>query len=105
MHVTHCRDSMTTMDTPAWGKKMDDAVSAQEVLDLVREYLETRDPSDLALVHKECPLPSAYTHEEIAAAAYALSAHHAQDEAATEIKKLGVVLSRATVRLAELARY
>ena len=96
---------MESMDTPAWGKKMDDAVSAQEVLDLVREYLETRDPDHLALVLAECPLPSAYTHEEIAAAAYALSAHHAHHEASREIQQLGAVLSRATVRLAELARY
>ena len=93
------------MDTPAWSSKIDNAQSAGEVSALVREYLATRAPEELAILPEECAPPPTLTPADIADCAYRLVAYHAHDEGLSRvIQRIGSVLSRASVRLAELAR-
>ena len=92
------------MDTPLWSKRLDEAKSQEEVVGLVREYIESRDPEQLALLPPECTVPEHFTPDEIAQCAYALSAHHGHDDSARIVQRMASVLSRAAVRLAELKR-
>ena len=93
------------MDTPAWSSRIDNAQSAGEVSSLVRQYLASRAPADLAVLPQECTPERALTPEEIADCAYRLAAYHSHDEGLSRvIQRIGGVLTRASVRLAELAR-
>ena len=93
------------MDTPAWSSKIDNAQSAGEVSSLVRQYLASRAPADLAILPRECAPDRALSPEEIADCAYRLAAYHSHDEGLSRvIQRIGSILSRASIRLAELAR-
>ena len=90
------------MDTPLWARKIEEANRQEEVVRLVREYIESRPPEQLALLPAECSLPKAFTPDEIAHCAYSLSAHHAHDDSGRIVQRIAAVLSRASVRIAEL---
>ena len=92
------------MDSNAWARKVEAARTADEVVSLVREYVATRDSRDLALLPAHCPPPRLFTAEEIADCAYRMAAYHGHDDTARVIQRIGSVLSRAAVRLAELSR-
>src|SRR5690348_516838 len=92
------------MDSSSWARRIEDAPSEADVVDLVRQYLETRDPRDIAVLPADCRPPRFYSPEDIIDTAYRMAAYHGHDDAARVIHRIGGVMSRAAVRLAELAR-
>jgi hypothetical protein len=83
---------------------VEEAASAEEVVRLVRDYLASRDPADLALLPQECAPPTHVARERISEFAYRLAAYHAHDQNARLVQRISSVISRAAVRLAELDR-
>jgi len=92
------------VDSGSWARKVEEAVSSETVIALVRDYLATRDPADLGRLPAECAPPRNVGRDEIAEFAYRLAAYHAHDDTARLVQRLGSVISRAAVRLAELDR-
>ena len=93
------------MDTPEWSRQIESARTTEEVVGLVRAYFESRPTDQLALLPPECAPPPAYNPQDIAECAYRLAAYHGHDDRYIRtVQRLAAVLSRATVRLAELAR-
>lgn len=90
------------MDTPNWSHRIDHAQTPDQVLSLVREYFDSRDPKELAFLPPEC-FPPTYTALSIADCAYRLAAQHDHGKYGRIAQKYSLVLSRASVRLAELA--
>ena len=91
------------MDSASWIKRIELAASQAEVVELVRQYIETRDPRDLAALPPDCQPTRYETTADIAESAYRLAAYHGHDDTARIIQRIGSVLSRASVRLSELA--
>jgi hypothetical protein len=92
------------MDSEAWAKRIQRAASEAEVVELARQYLESRDPGDIARLPADCRPPQHYTPGGVADCAYRMAGYHGHDEAARLIHRLGLVMTGAAVRLAELAR-
>lgn len=92
------------MDSSSWARRVEDAPTIESVVALVREYLDTRDPSDLGRLPAECAPPSQVGRQQITEFAYRLAAYHSHDETARLVQRLSSVISRAAVRLAELDR-
>ncbi len=92
------------MDSLSWTRKVEEAPTAEMVIDLVRDYVATRDAGDMERLPKECAPPLRYGREEIADFAYRLAAYHGHDEASRLVQRISSVISRAAVRLAELER-
>jgi hypothetical protein len=92
------------MDSASWIKRIEVATSQAEVVELVRQYIESRDPRDIAALPADCQPDRYQTAAEIAECAYRLAAYHGHDDNARVIQRIGSVMSRASVRLAELAR-
>ena len=42
------------MDTPNWANRIDQAQTLEQVLSLVSQYFEGRDPKELAQLPREC---------------------------------------------------
>jgi hypothetical protein len=93
------------VDSVSWARKVEDAGSTDAVIELVREYLTTRDDGDMERLPRECAPPPHLGREEIADFAYRLAAYHGHDEAARLVQRVSSVVSRAAVRLAELERH
>lgn len=92
-------------DSQAWWQRISTAQSPDEVVALVREYFATRDPDHLALLPGECRPTSSFSPQDIADCAYRLAAYHSDDEDVSRLmQRIGSVLSRASIRLAELAQ-
>ena len=91
------------MDSASWITRIEVATSQAEVVELVRQYLESRDPRDLASLPVDCQPGRYQTAAEIAECAYRLAGYHGHDDNARAIQRVGAVMSRASVRLAELA--
>ena len=92
------------MDSLSWARKVEEAPTAEMVIDLVRDYVATRERGDMERLPKECAAPQRYGREEIADFAYRLAAYHGHDETSRLVQRLSSVISRAAVRLAELER-
>ena len=91
------------MDSASWIKRIEVATSQGEVVDLVRQYIESRDPRDIAALPADCRPGRYQTPADISECAYRLAAYHGHDDNARVIQRISGVLSRASVRLAELA--
>jgi hypothetical protein len=96
-------NGLKEMDSEAWSKRIEGAASEADVVGLVRQYLESRDPGDIARLPGDCRPPRYYTREDITDCAYRMAAYHGHDEAARLIHRLGSVMTAAAVRFAELA--
>ena len=92
------------MDSASWIKRIEAGTSEAEVIELVRQYIESRDPREIASLPTDCQPERYQTAADIAECAYRLAAYHGHDDNARVIQRISGVLSRASVRLAELAR-
>jgi hypothetical protein len=91
------------MDTTKWMARLSQANSAEEVLDLVNQYLASRDPQVLASIPPECALAPLRTPDDVSACAYRLSAYHGHDDANRVVQRISTFFSHASFRLSELA--
>lgn len=92
------------MDSNSWAKRVEEARTADEIVALVRAYLDSRDPDEMRLLPRECALPERIAREEISDFAYRLAAYHGHGDATRLVQRLSSVVSRAAVRMAELER-
>ena len=92
------------MDTTKWIARLGQAAAPAEVIDLVNQYVATRDPQLLAALPAECRIGTLRTADEIIGCAYRLSAYHGHDEASRVVQRLSSFFAQASLRLAELAR-
>jgi hypothetical protein len=92
------------MDSGSWARKVEEASSAEAVISLLRDYLASRDPSDMRRLPAECRPPVQLGQPEVADFAYRLAAYHAHDDSARLVQRISSVVSRAAVRIAELER-
>ena len=90
------------MDTPNWTHRIEQAETLEQVLALVTQYFEGRDPQERALLPPEC-FPPCYTALTIADCGYLLAAQHDHGRYGRIAQKYSSLLSRATARMAELA--
>lgn len=92
------------MDSLSWARKLEEAPTPETVVDLVRDFVSTRDPADMGRLPRECAPPQRFGREEVADFAYRLAAYHGHDDDSRLVQRLSSVISRAAVRLAELER-
>ena len=92
------------MDTTKWIARVAGAADRAQVIDLVNQYVATRDPALLAALPAECRIGALRTPDEIIGCAYRLSAYHGHDEASRVVQRLSSFFAQASARLAELAR-
>lgn len=90
------------MDTPNWTHRIEQAQTLEQVLTLVNQYFEGRDPNERAMLPPEC-FPPTFTPATLADCAYKLAAQHDHGKYGRIAQKYSSVLSRASVRMAELA--
>ena len=91
------------MVSSSWARRLESADRIEDVVALVREYLHSRDPADLAQLPEGLAPPRTLGRDEIAAYAYRLAAHHGHGDDARVTQRLSGVLGRAAVRIAELS--
>ena len=92
------------MDTTKWMARLTQAGTSAEVIDLVNEYLASRDPQVIASIPTECALQPLSTPDDVSACAYRLSAYHGHDDVNRVVQRISAFFSHASFRLSELAR-
>jgi len=92
------------VDSPSWAKRVEEAASPETVVQLVGEFLASRDGGQMSRLPRECLPPTQLDRDQIADFAYRLVSYHGHDEAREVVEALSGVVSRAAVRLAELER-
>ncbi|HUP97290.1 MAG TPA: hypothetical protein VM073_05085 [Usitatibacter sp.] len=92
------------MDTTKWMARLTHAKSPAQVLELVNQYVATRDPQTLAAVPAECRPARMSGPEEVTACAYRLSGYHGHDDINRVVQRLSAFFSHASFKLSELER-
>ena len=92
------------MDSNSWARKVATAQSVDDVVAMIRQYLDTRDSGEMEKLPEACVPPPNLGRAEISEFAYRLAAYHNHDDDARLVTRMAAVLSRAAVRIAELDR-